>query len=206
MGLRLVTFPDRDDILDFLPLKKMKDSLRISYTKEDEFIKDCIVAAYDHMAGEHGWLNRSILPTKWVLTGNTFANPIQIPKPPYLRDAILSYRSGGVIVPAVVDSMYYLDPYGDYGYGYVSPVSTWPAVDKHPAAVNLEFWGGYGTDAEDIAEAHPALQSAMMILAADYFRHREDTFVDIRMVEINRSVVNNAKVRAGRYKLYNSVW
>lgn len=206
MGLRLATFPDEDDILDFLPLQRMKDDLRISYTREDDFLKSCIVAAYDHMAGEYGWLNRSILPTKWVFTSDAFATPFQIPKPPYLSGGILSYRSGGSMVPAVVDSQYYLDPYGKYGFGYLSPVTEWPSVDKHPSAVQFEFWAGYGTDAEDIAAAHPALQSAMMILAADYFRHREDTFVDIRMVEIDRRIVNNAKVRAGRYKLYNSVW
>lgn len=211
MGLRMIQFPDRDDILEFVTLAKMKESLRISYTKEDRFIEDCIVAAYDHMAGEKGWLNRSILPTKWRYTMPLWPKApdpleLRLPMLPYLSDLAVSQWDGTSMV-AWDASNYYLDPYGKYGYAYLSPLgASWPAaIGAHPAGISFDFTAGYGVDAEDIADAHPSLVKALMMLAGDYFRHREDTFVDIRMVEIDRKVVNNAKVICGRYKIYNRV-
>ncbi len=204
MAAFILTPPDPSEILDMLSIAKMKENLRISYGNEDDFIRDCILEAYDHMAGEKGWLNRSVITTTWVLRAPAFAANFELPKPPAVAIGSVKYLASGTLQTLSAPN-YYLQTNGTFGFGYLTPSGSWPTgLDQNPDAVEITYTAGYGTG-EEVREKHPALVKAMKLLAADYFRHREDTFTDIRMVEIDRSVVNNAKVVAGRYKLYNRI-
>lgn len=204
MGLTLVEGPSRSDILQMLSVAKMKESLRISYAKEDGLIEDCIVEAYDWLAGEKGWLNRAVISSTYALSMPAFISRIPIPVAPVSSIGSVKYLSGGVLSTVATD-VYYLQRLASNGFGtlLLNPEKAWPApVDANPDAVTVQFSVGMG-DGSDVREKAPALVKALKLLAGDYFRNREDTFTDIRVVEIDRTIVNDVEKVAGRYKYYD---
>lgn len=208
MGLEIKTPPSETQILALLSVQEMKESLRISYTKEDNLIRRAILSAYDWLAGENGWLNRSVLETEWSLTVDRLTSPIELKRgAPVMSVSSFSYQVGGVATP-VSDTLYRLQQTGKFGFGYIAlkQGQRWPTGgDIHDDAIEIIYKAGMadGTGA-GVKAKHPALHKAMALLAGDYFRNREDTFTDIRIVEIDRKVVNNVQRVAGRYRFMNN--
>lgn len=195
---------DPDEVLAMVSVAQMKESLRISYTKEDDFIRDCILEAYDWLAGPQGWLNRQVISTGWALSLTEFASVIEIPLTPLTGISSIGYFVSAA-PQTVATSVYGVVNKGANGLGYVYLKSgeEWPTTyDTGPQAITVNAMIGMG-DGETVRNNHPALVKALKLLAGDYFRIREDTFTDIRMVEIDRKVVNNVERVAGRYKLFN---
>lgn len=222
MGLTLTTAPSSSDILALLSVAKLKANLRISHTAEDDLIADCIQEAYDWLAGEHGWLNRTLLTSTWTMTLPGFkravyrndrdgrpvtewipTSVISLPKPPAISLTSLKYLVDGVYTD--VDADLYVEKIDDtFGTINLANLAAWPTDgDVDPSAIQIVYTAGYG-DAATIIEKHPAIVKALKLLASDYYRHREDTMVDIRMVEIDRKVINGVQRVAGRYRIPNS--
>lgn len=221
MGLQIVTRPTKAEILALLPTATLKANQRIIHSKEDALLEDAIVEAYDWLAGENGWLNRSVLTTSWKLTLPMFgkqvsrlsygrpvyvweqSSSIVLPRPPLVTVTSIKYLVDGVQTTLATDQ-YVVDTSGLHGVVHLADGEDWPDdVDTHPEAVEIIFSAGYGTGAE-VAAAHPGIVRGLKTLAGDYFKHREDTFTDIRMVEIDRKVINGVTRSAGRYRIVNS--
>lgn len=208
MGLAITTYPVEAQILALLSINEMKESLRISYAKEDDLIKRCILAAYDWLAGENGWLNRSVLETGWTLTVDSFASRIELPRAaPALAVSSVNYSVDGSMT-AVGGTVYRTQLNGKYGYGYIALKTdqAWPTDgDVQDDAVQIVYTAGMGDGTgANVKTKYPALHKAMALLAGDYFRNREDTFTDIRIVEIDRKIVNGVNRVAGRYRFMNN--
>jgi hypothetical protein len=203
----LITMPTESEVLAMYSVAEMKSALRISHNVEDDYMKSCIMAAYDWLAGPAAWLNRPILNTAYKLYLTSFADVAEIPSTPFISATSLKYYADGVLT-TVPTSVYGTRISGPLSYGslYLKTGQVWPSpYDTGFASIELEYLAGFGTGA-DVKAKHPALVRALSILANDYFRNREDTFVDIRMVEIDRRIVNNVEIVAGRYKIYNRIF
>ena len=206
MGHSITTMPIKAEILKLCTVAEMKENLRISYTKEDELIERSILAAYDWLAGEQGWLNRSILPTTWTMTLPAVAT-VELPMAaPAISLTSFTYLVGGVATP-VPPASYVLSKAGTLSYARLSLANgaTWPTdADVHPEGVEIVYVAGMAADADAVRAKYFGLHKAMALLAGDYFRNREDTFTDIRMVEIDRKVVNGVNRVGGRYRFMNN--
>lgn len=216
MNLVLDTAPAKAEILALLSAAQLKASLRISYSIEDALVEDSILEAYDWLAGVNGWLNRSVLTTKWVLklpgfrrryatSPTTFGwqhtRELILPKPPLVSIESVKYLSSGVLT--TLDEADYNTVLGDgFGKIHLGYGKSWPTVDTHPEGVEIAYTAGYG-DATAILEKHRALVKGLKLLAGDYFRNREDTYSDKRNIEVNRKIINGVVRVAGRYRLMN---
>lgn len=203
----LKSMPPEADILGLVSIADLRRSLRISYTNEDDYIKDCILAAYAYYSGPKGWLNRSMLPTVWTLSAGAFSGaPLGFPTASARALTSISYLKAGVTT--VVSNSLYQFVIGNDGYGMLQlrPDMVWPIdADIRPDAITYEYTSGIGASPADLKAKAPDLIRAITIKAADFFRNREDTFVDVRVVEIDRKIINNADHLAGRYKIFNRI-
>lgn len=203
----MTTAPSSAQILALCTVAEMKESLRISYTKEDALIERCILAAYDWLAGENGWLNRSVITTGWTLTLPAFVSSIELPKPPALTVGTFTYLVDGVATTVPAD-LYKFTIRGPYGFGKINKVygASWPTdSDVDPDSLVVTYTAGMadGTGAGARAK-YPSLHKAMALLAGDYFRNREDTYNDVLKVELDRKILNGVNRVAGRLRFMNN--
>lgn len=205
MALTIAALPAENQILGLLSVAEMKENLRIGYTKEDELIKRCILAAYDWLSGENGWLRRAIIATDFTLTLPAFSSQIELPRPPLRSVTTVKYRVDGTLT--LLDSAVYRVRKQTDGFSYIGLGidQEWPTtVDRDDGeAIEIVFSAGMADTGANAKAKYPSLHKAMALLAGDYFRNREDTFTDIRMVEINRKIVNGVSRVAGRYRFRN---
>lgn len=221
MDLTLTTAPDDDEVLNIVNVAGLKSNLRISYTAEDAFIEECIRESYAYLDGRSGWLNRSILTQTWTLKLPGFkkriaatddddrpsydwiaTDEIELPLPPLQSVTSVKYLVDGVLTTLSTSS--YVVVTGDtYGKIALADGAYWPdTIDTHPQAVQIEFVAGYGDGAAVLAKAR-GIAKAMKLLGSDFFRNREDTYAEPRLVAVNRKIVNGLEKIAGRYKLPN---
>lgn len=202
----MTTVPLPAQVLALCSVAEMKENLRISYAKEDALIERCIYAAYDWLAGENGWLNRSVLTTGWTVTLPAFASSIELPKPPAVTVGTFTYLVDGVATTVPAD-LYKFTIRGMYGFGRINKLygASWPLDgDTDPDSLVVTYTAGMadGTGA-GVKAKYPALHKAMALLAGDYFRNREDTVFDAKG-EIDRRILNGVNRVAGRYRFMNN--
>lgn len=205
MGLKLFEPFDKADVLTLLPVAKLKSMQRIGYNTEDDILEDCILAAYGWLAGEKGWLNRSVLPMTWQATESAFSDPITLARGPSISVSSIQYRVSGVYT-TVATSVYELRP-GDASNAdtiYLKSGQSWPTDgDSAFDAVRINYVTGLGDDASDIRDKYPEIVRGLAILAGDYFRHREDSSVEARVTEIDRRIVNHVRIVCGRHRYWD---
>lgn len=222
MNLVLVSPPASSEILALVSVADLKANLRITNSAEDTVAEQKILASYDWLAGEFGWLNRTLITTEYkaVLPGfvnsetyydstkggptsrNVATSVIELPKPPLVSVQSVKYLASGVQET--------LDPAG-YNvavtslFGTVSLASgaAWPTtIDTNSEAVEIAFTAGYGSGAQVKARC-PGIVQALLLLASDAFRNREDTYAEARLVAVDRKIINGVQRFAGRYRILN---
>lgn len=221
MGLVVVTPPSEADILGVLSVAELKLNMRVTHSVEDEVFKASILAAYDWLAGEFGWLNRTLLTTTYKLTlpgfvkEETYSNrdtggpatrlvstsTIEIPLPPLVSVQTVKYRLDGV--QTTFDAAdYVVTTSGLFGTVGLAYNSSWPStIDTHPEAIEIAFTAGYGNAA--VVKTKYGIVQAMKLLAGDAYRNREDTYAEPRLVAVNRKIINGVTRYAGRYRIEN---
>lgn len=221
--LERISGPDPQDILGIVSVAELKQNLRISNTMEDAFIERCIKWAYQWLDGPEGFLNRAIMTQKWRLTLPGFrtratynnqqgapvyawepTNRIELPLPPLQSVTAVKYLSSGV-VETLATSGYAVNrgtSANPFGSIYLPANVSWPTVDAGDETVQIEFLCGYG-DEDVIREQHSPIENAMRLLASDYFRNREDTYAEPRLVAVNRQIVNGLLRTLRGYRVMN---
>lgn len=223
MNLELVTPPEKAEILGILSVALLKKNLRITNTAEDDIAEACILAAYNFLDGAvDGWLNRAILTQTWKLRLPGFkrrifnkdrfgavayewvgTNIITLPLPPLQSVTSVKYMVDGTLETLDTDA-YSVVTSTLFGTVQLASNTAWPTgLDDHPEAVEIEFVCGYG-DHTDVLERAFNIQTAMMLLASDRFRNREDTYAEPRLVAVNRQIINGVSKYAGRYRVPNT--
>jgi hypothetical protein len=199
MTIALVSTADPAQVLDLVSVADIKAELRISYTKEDDLIEAKILAAYDWMCGPNGWLNRPVIGSAYLYSAPAFTDTITLPAPVLVVSQIQGWTSGAYVT--VPTSVYATDL--SSGLIYLKPDQVWPDTDVYPDAVTVAFTSGAGLGTgADVKAKYPAIAEAVKKLACDLFRFREDSSTDGRITEVNKSVINDSKKLAGRYKMY----
>lgn len=220
MFLDPISIPDDTDPLDILSVAEMKENLRISYSAEDQFIARCIKWSYQWLDGPQGFLRRALLEQSWKLTLPGFSkrdsyvdrhgeriyqwvstNSIELPLPPLKSVESVKYMIDGV--QTTLDTSVYEVIRGPlFGSIALTDGASWPKVDTRSAAVEISFTCGYG-DGFDIKERHGPIENAMRLLASDYFRNREDTYAEPRLVAVNRKIINGLERTLRGYRVMN---
>lgn len=222
MDLTLLTPPSEEEVLALVSLAQMKENLRISHAIEDDFIKRCVHQAYAFLDGRYGWLNRAILTQTWRLRIPGFARRefytndngkpdhrwvptsiIEIPLPPLQSVTSVKYYADDAQETLTPADYYHVSTDGLFGRIQLRKDVRWPVgLDTRPDAVEIEFVAGFG-DAAAVLQKARGLERAITLLASDYFRNREDTYAEPRLVAVNRKIVNGLEKTAGRYRIKN---
>lgn len=233
MTLTRTVAPTSSEILALLSVTTMKDNLKISNSAEDTVIQDSILEAYDWLAGEQGWLGRSVLTETWVLTLPGFMNEklgsdaTSAPTSEWVEADVLEVRRGRMVAlrkiryrdedgdwqtlydatvsPAVTSDRFHVVTGGTFGRLVLANGKTWPTTQKgNPEAVEITFTAGYGAAAAVLAN-QKALVKALKLLAGDFYRNREDTYAEPRLVEVPRKIVNGVERIAGQFRIPRSI-
>ena len=183
MNLYSVSLPDRPAILTLLSLDDFKEAQRITHAYEDAFLTNCIVDAFRHIDGRHGWLGRAVLTQQWRMTLPRFCASIEIPLPPLVSVDRVTYRDadGATVVllatgdsPPVTTAVCHT-VVGDY-FGHIDLLyeQVWPTTQRHPEAVEITFTAGWADGAPELDVARRGL----LFLAGHLMRNREATVLN----------------------------
>ncbi len=220
-GIITISDVDPDEVQKIVSAAELRANLRISNVKEDAIAQNCILAAYDWLANpENGWLNRAILTQQYQLALPGFqreeiysnngvpmkrwvpTSAIVIPKPPLVSVQSVSYSAAGADT-TLDPSSYQVNKSGLFGNISLTYGKTWPAVDAGEESVRIAFTAGYG-DGATVRAKCPGIRQALILLAGDAFRNREDTYAEPRLVAVNRKIINGVQRFAGRYRIMNA--
>lgn len=211
---------DPDEVLAIVSVAMLKKNLRISHNKEDDIAKQSILAAYDWLANPTlGFLNRALLTQSYSISLPGFTRPetysnrgepavrfipssiLMLPKPPLVSVESVQYLTGGVMTMLATDQ-YVVNKKGMFGNVSLGYQLSWPTVDVAQESVQINYTAGYG-DGETVQLKCPGIVQAMLLLAGDAFRNREDTYAEPRLVAVNRKIINGVQRYAGRYRIMN---
>lgn len=222
MDLEVVTRPSSADVLGIVSVEELKLNMRVTNSVENDVFQRAILAAYDFLANpENGWLNRSLISQTFKLklpgfvreqTYSLNGGPAQrwvptkefeLPKPPLVSVQSVKYLYEGVQETLAADQYTIVKPSAGFGRIVQAYNVTWPTtIDVHPQALEIAFTAGYG-NAATVKTTCPGIVQAIMMLAGDAYRNREDTYAEPRLVAVNRRTLNGVRFYAGRYRFLN---
>jgi uncharacterized phiE125 gp8 family phage protein len=191
MGLKLITAPGVEPISrDTLKLHS-----RISGTDQDDMIDRYITAARMYCENR---LGKQLINATWRLTLDQFPhvcerpyyparaafaqahNVIDLPRCPLVSVTSVQYVDAAGVTQTLSDSYYVVDTSTEPGRLQLKVAYSWPVTADQIAAVTVTFVAGYGTSATDVPMD---IRSAITMLAAHYYEHRETT-TDLRLMEV----------------------
>jgi hypothetical protein len=232
MNLTRDIAPTTAEILGVLSVADLKTNLKITHSAEDTFLQDSILEAYDWLAGESGWLNRSVLTERWTLKipgfkrlvrgSDSTSAPIEewtdtevitLPRSKMLELVTLKYRDEDNVLttlydssasPAVESDVFHIVKGGTFGMLVLADGESWPTTAVHPEAVEITYSTGYG-DATAVQRDARGIIKAMKLLAGDFYQNREDSYQEPRLVAVNRKIENGVQRIAGQYRIPNGL-
>ena len=199
MYLRRISDPlTQEAKLGVVGVDAVKTHARITHSDEDELIAGMIEAAYDHMAGEHGWLNGCCLLTEeWEVVqadGRLFDLPL---RPVLLVEDVTLAARGADGLYADLDRALYTTALTSVGATvHASRGAGWPTgLGRASDAIRIRFKAGFGR-ADDIPSP---IRLGIKMLAAHWFANREATTSDSRATP--QQLVLGLKALCGRYRV-----
>lgn len=146
---------------------ELKRFLRIDHDDEDLDLPPLISAARDDV---ETYLRRQLLPATWVLSLDTWQDPIRLPRPPTL--AVLSvqyYDTSGVVQP--LDPLgYYVDLISQPARVCLASHLTVPSVQEDRLnPITITYQAGYASS----THIPPAIRHAIKLLAGAFYENRE---------------------------------
>jgi uncharacterized phiE125 gp8 family phage protein len=146
-------------------LEEMKAHLRVDYDDENDLIENYIAAARRKLELRCA---RAFVEQTWELQLPSFADAIQIPKPPTMDIVrVAAITSTGVEV-TVPESSYALARGGDAGNSILIWNGAPPTgLARRPDAVRIQFTAGWS-----VADVPDDLKQATMFLAAHLYENR----------------------------------
>lgn len=220
--------PSSAEILALLSVAELKANERIVHSAEDTIFEDCILEAYDWLAGASGWLGRSVLTETWTckLPGfqaiefgsDSSSRPtiewvdtgvILLPRPALAslvsvkyrdEDNVLTTLSDASVSPPVTSSVFHVVTGGTFGMLALASGEEWPVTYDRPDAVEIKYTTGFGNGAA-VKATHRSLVKALKLLAGDFYQNREATYAEPRLVQVNRAIINGVEKLAGQYRV-----
>ena len=122
-----------------------KAHCRVDHDDDDTFIDGLVSAAQRVLDGPQGMVGKALVTQSWTLTRERLMgrDRLQIPVMPFGSVTTLRYYDAdNVEQTANVANDYTV--FGNEDYGYIEPVTAWPAMYDRPDALELVFVAGYG--------------------------------------------------------------
>lgn len=200
--VRVSSLLDQNAKLGVVPLAEVKAQLRVTHTAEDGLISNAIEAAYDHLAGENGWLGRCCLlnetftaymPAAGRLLGGNRDYGVEIPMRPFVSVTDFDWLQADASYLAVETDLYVTRAAaGDFAC--ISRLgSGWPYAGTSPRGYRVTFVAGYGTTKESIPSP---IRQAIKMLAAHLYAQRETV-----AEKVGGEVLYGLRALAGRYRV-----
>jgi uncharacterized phiE125 gp8 family phage protein len=203
MNLVLATPPSTAEILNIVSVAELKAEQRVTHSLEDAAIQAAIEDAYGFLDGRNGWLNRSILTQTWKLYLPAFADRMELPFPPLSSVTQVRYRDTANAWQ-VLDTSVYVVVAGEFvPYLALADGQSWPETYVHPEAVEATYVAGYGLGAAVKAGAF-GIRRGIKLLAGHFYRNREATLAEPRMVTLSRRLELGLEEVAGMFRIPNS--
>lgn len=200
MNLEPITLPTDAEILNLLSVADLKGQQRVRHSLEDDIFEGNITDAYRWFDGPDGWLGRSILTQQWVYRLCSFSDEIEIPIPPLISIAEVKYYDSDNAEQTLAATVFNVQKSSSYGKIVRAKGEAWPSVYDREDAVSITFNSGYG-DAASVQQKAGGIRRGMILLAGHFYRNREETYAEPRLVQVPRDLTFGMKDTAGRYRL-----
>jgi uncharacterized phiE125 gp8 family phage protein len=186
MALSLVTAPE----LEPVSLDAAKTYLHVDVDDENGLIQELIVAAREHA---ETYTRRALITQTWDLKLDAFPcsdSGIWLPKPPVISVSSITYVDTNGVTQTWSSSLYETDfPSGPKAvkarvqpaYGQYYPITRVGVFN----AVTVRFVCGYGAAEESVPSS---IKTAMLVLIAHWYAHREPVVVGSTANEIPATV------------------
>lgn len=169
----------------------VKASKRILNSSEDTLIDFWIEAADDYIERS---TNRALLPQTLVLTLDRVLPVVDIPRPPLASITHVKYTLDG-------EAEVTLDP-ADYKITAPNMLSRITIADLSEAkgSMEIEYIAGYA-DADAVPSS---LRQASLLLAGHYLTSREATFLDPRIMNVEKKIEFGVDQNCMQYRVPNA--
>lgn len=180
MALSIITPPERENPV--VLLAEAKEHLRVETSESDGLIERQIRAVSDWLAGQHGWLGRSLVQQTLALTLPISADYVEpamlgivLPRPPVIAVQSVEMIDAARVPIAVPSSGFYTFD-GDDGLTRLGfhPDFRWPVMAAGPAFLRITYTAGYGPKGEDVDEG---LRHAILMTVARLHESRGDAML-----------------------------
>lgn len=152
-------------------LADAKAHLRVLHDSENTAIERFVRSAREHIEGVSG---RSLITQTWKLWLPCFPREgtIVLPRPPLQSVTAVRYVDSDGATQTLAGTNYHVLSEGLFGRIERKASVAWPATDKQPKAVEIEYVAGYGSAADDV----PAdLVNSILLLAEHLYYNRGET-------------------------------
>jgi len=173
MSIALVTQPTKEPIT----LAFVKPHLNIVIDDDDLILSSYIGAARDHV---EKMLSRSLITQTWDYSIDSFADKIEIPKPPLQSVTSIKYRDENGVTQTLGSSVYDVDTGVEPGVIRLAYDQSWPSIRCVSNAITIRFVAGYGDNPGDIPFS---VRQAIALFVGHLYENREAT-AGITMKEV----------------------
>ena len=160
--------------------------MRVSNTREDDFIRDCILDAWSFIDGPNGMVRRAVLPQTWQFTTPSFRVGWLMPVQRAREIVSIRYWSEAGEDTAIAAANFFLAPHRDeigttlfFRRSYVFP----RVYDRHDA-ITVTFTAGF----RDVTAVPRVFRRALQLIAAHLYDNREETYADNRVTKVPRRI------------------
>lgn len=150
-------------------LAELKGHLAIGFSDDDALLQSALEAATEHFDGTAGVLGRAIMPQTWAISYGDFAC-LRLPLEPVILVTGITYFDSANAQQTLSPTVYQLFTDAEGPVVSLTPSQSWPDVYNRPDAVTVTFQCGY-------TDVPAPIKTAIMLLAASLFEHRESDIV-----------------------------
>ena len=164
MALQLITAATTYPIT----LAEAKLHCRVDTTDDDTLIEALITAATE-MCEQH--TGRALMAQTWELTLDAFPDAFELTRVPVQSITSLKYYDANGDQQTLLNTLYSLDNFDQFGYAYVVPVyaGSWPSTRDQINAVSLRYVAGYA----DAASVPEGLKQWIKLMLSTMYDNRD---------------------------------
>lgn len=170
-GLRLNTAPATEPV----SVATLKDHARVDGDDEDTLLATYLQVARERVEQATG---RALVLQTWDMFFDRFPAVIKIPKAPLSSVTHVKYTDTNGNEQTLSSSLYQVDTKSEPARIIPAYEEIWPVTRTIMNAVEVQFVAGYAGTADtspDYSAIPQSILQAIMMIAADYERHRQDT-------------------------------
>ena len=169
----------------------MKENSRVRHASEDALIDQAIEAAEEYA---EGFMNRPIMLTKFQLRVARVLPEITLPRPPLVELVSLAYTpKGDASVEVDLSSVTERE---------VDMLSTVTVADL--SATSGDMTVVYTAGHEEASDVPSTIVRAVLLLASHFYKNREATFIDSRVMNVEKKIPYGVRDLLIRHRIPNA--